>query len=328
MKFKYHTIHDKFPTESKWLKESREYVGHTEFYKNHEEMLKRYAVYGSFPYKTPSGGQLTFNHWTASNRLRTVSMYREMQVFETVFTDEDHAKRVWLEAASLEYVIAKLDYYGISVFLKEVEDGTRKGFYSRTNLRYGMTTIGNMLRCGWLEEAKDLLEHIHYLIPQNAFTDAGETIAIKETEKLILELASETLGIEAKTIVRDPIMNDPEIENARAHWLSDDIEIVEQIFTGLLHRHTHLSHPSKKGVEQDFDYYFLRYNPYEVVSLMRLRQIHGKPNPVIDHRLMRPITGELLEGTRPALAEFEREVVARIIEDAQINEPLLDIALG
>ena len=56
---------------------------------------------------------------------------------------------------------------------------------------------------------------------------------------------------------------------------------------------------------------------------MRIRELYGLENLKIEHVLMKPIVGELLEGPRPLLPEPEGSVVERIISELGIDDPLL-----
>ena len=126
------------------------------------------------------------------------------------------------------------------------------------------------MRCGWVEEATELAKMSLELVGKDAFTDAGSTIAIKETTKLILELMIDQLKPGISLSTRQPIDSDQEIAFAREHAMSTDIDDVSQALTGLLNRHTYHTRSNTKKREYDFWNWYYAYDPYEVLSLIHI----------------------------------------------------------
>lgn len=94
----------------------------------------------------------------------------------------------------------------------------------------------------------------------------------------------------------------PLFQALRQEWATEDSNRIEELLLAVCDHHTYQCRSSKDDrPSNDFDHGFFRHTPFEVLLVMKLRQLRGLETPVLDHPLM---SGGL--GVLPAAMRFEQ----------------------
>lgn len=194
---------------------------------------------------------------------------------------------------------------------RDIEEECLRGKRPRQpifSLHYVGAICGDLIALGWLDQALRVCAASDPLIDLGWFFD-GKCKGINvRTQHFVLNLLHSWKGQPLREL---SCTTDEPIFNALLQdWRTPDPQVLKLPLLAALDRHTHQSRSDRAGKEY-FDCNGLTeiYNPFEVLSVLRLRDVLGLPNPDLsEHPLMQtalsrqllPVqpmyTDELLEG--------------------------------
>ena len=314
---------DKFPSTEEWMRLLEAAPPSDEDVKTERELLRRYALEGEFAFTRRTGSEGTMRAGTALIYMRSMIGVSVRHAWREVTPSTEDALQAWLQYSINDYVSLKLDIWLRYKILDDVENGKRRQYGVKSQVRDDLYTMCNLMRCGWMVEAKDIFSSVIDLTPLGVYTDNKKGALRRQTDHMIVDIASNYWQLDAPSSIFSSAEDDEIIKYAREYYLSDDPHVISNVLVLLLDRHTHQVKPAFRKPNNDFDNLWSVHDPYEVVFIMRIRELYGLENPKIEHVFMKPIVGELLEGPRPSLPEPEGPVVERIISDMGIDDPLL-----
>src|SRR5581483_9949146 len=141
------------------------------------------------------------------------------------------------------------------------------------------------------------------------FADYHERAHLR-TQTFVLRLIADWQGWPQhawpKWVFDEPIFN-ALIE----HWRTPDASALQPLLIAACDRHTHESRSggtAKHDIEDDAFW----YDPFEVLTVTKLRQLQGLENPDVDHLLMSTPLGKLPDPVAPYSDALLEGVLARV----------------
>ena len=128
------------------------------------------------------------------------------------------------------------------------------------------------------------------------YDDKKKPFFQRRTQLFLLRLIADWQGIAPPPMPRQ-VDDEPLFAALLAHWRSPDRDALTPLLLAACGRHTHLVMIYKDS--PDFGTSGnLVYIPFEILAVLRLRQMHGLINPQLDHPLMATRMGVLHAGKR------------------------------
>jgi len=192
---------------------------------------------------------------------------------------------------------AAYGHWGYRMELEKEMDG-----YPRT-IKHNVFNIANCLVLGWQEWAIQHAKQIYlgldrrgvfYNKRDRMFIDYNETWHPR-TQVFILRLIADWQGWPKRSWEKW-VLDEPIFNALIEHWRTPNVGALKSLLLAACDRHTHESR-SGGSSKYDMEKVGFWYDPFEIVAVMKLRQLHGLENPVLDHLLMNTPLGKLPDPT-------------------------------
>jgi hypothetical protein len=172
-----------------------------------------------------------------------------------------------------------------------VADSSGLGLPHRTSILLGVMgelsfsrtafTLGNCIALGWLHEARCLAKRIYSALDRGWFFDGScNPLLPCRTQHFLLRLVIGWQGWPVRTDL--PCHHDVPVFNSLiAHWRTPDVQMLRELLLQALDRHAEQTQHKTNDVREfrDCAAFDQVYNPMEVLSVLRLREVLGLPNP-------------------------------------------------
>jgi hypothetical protein len=193
--------------------------------------------------------------------------------------------------------------------------GYRMNFHRRIGPFFARNMLYVVADCfvlGWQPAAIDLAQRVYCALDRKDFFADDNDRWSPRTQFFVLRLIADWQGWSARNwdpwVVQEPLFN-----ALLAHWRTPDASALLPLLIAACDRHTHESRSGGSGSSSydiaDDSYW---YQPFEVLSVMKLRQLEGLDNPVVGHPLMKTPLGEIPEPTAPYSDALLEGVIARV----------------
>jgi hypothetical protein len=171
--------------------------------------------------------------------------------------------------------------------------------------------VADCLVLGWEAEAIDLAQRVYRALDRDFFSDYSDRWHPR-TQFFVLRLIADWQGWPPpnwqKWVLDEPLFN-----ALLEHWRAPDASALLPLLLAACDRHTHESRSGGSGSSSyDIDKEDYWYDPFEVLTLMKLRQLQGLENPVLKHLLMNTPLGKLPEPAPPYSDPLLEGVIARV----------------
>lgn len=177
-----------------------------------------------------------------------------------------------------------------------------------------VNTMAFCLWLGWTEQALALFHQYAERLVTKGFDDYDKSkrpFFQRRTQYFLLRLLADWQGIMAPPM--PPQADDEPIFTVLlAHWRAPDPEAIVPALLAACDRHTHYALIKKDSADfhSSGD---LTYLPFEILAVLRLREMLGLPHTVLDHPLMNTPLGAL-----PPLSEpYEDELLKAVMTQAR-----------
>jgi len=160
---------------------------------------------------------------------------------------------------------------------------------------FDAAVLGNLLRLGDVKAALDVSHCIQDMIAINGYFDFNDPDCPCCTGALITTLVLEKHGHAVSDAVKLRFRHDELVTWFYDNWDTDDLELLKKQLELLCDRHTQMSRYYTNNALYEFprvDYY---YDISEVLSVLRLRQISNKAQPVLSHKILNTPMGLLMD---------------------------------
>ncbi len=111
------------------------------------------------------------------------------------------------------------------------------------------------------------------------------------------------------------VCREPLFEQILDAWRAPDLAALAPLFAAACDRHTFQSRYGSGGDNYDFNRDYMWYVAFEILAVLRLREISGRANPVLDHLLVQTPLGRLGSPVPPPKDALFLAVFRRLAED-------------
>lgn len=251
--------------------------------------LKRYAAEGGFPYPSPDGeGMWTYTLANAKDDLARVGVALRWSAIQSCLKGEPGYEATWIRATAYEYWGGRAEHRFDQFMLQDYRNGGRPQYLGMLRLRSAVSSLARVYLLDWNQETLALTRGVLSALSHDAYFDADET-SHPRAQFFVLRLLASHFGLAMP--VDPPFAHDePIYEFLLEHWQTPDPLRLTDALLAALDRHTHQSvRPKRNGPASDFSFDEDWYFPYEVLLVLKLRELAGLPNPAAE-LLAHPLT--------------------------------------
>jgi hypothetical protein len=249
-------------------------------YQGMVEKLSRYIAEGEFDYVPeidPFGlGEEHYDVYPAFHDLVGIYWTLRWRAVQAALGEEDDWQNQWQRSVA----------YGNMAY--------RVTKHSGNMLLEGMTgNIADCLVLGWQERGIELAKLTNWGLENNRISDSGKDYHYR-TAYFVLRVIADQQGWPEKKWP-DWALDEPLFNALIEHWRTPNPDDIAPLLLALCDRHTHESQRGNGSNSYDIETIGFWYDPYEILLVMKLRQMEGLENPVLDHLLMNTPLGKLPE---------------------------------
>lgn len=277
--------------------------------------LERYAREGSFLFQYhPESFEQTYIVHHADSDLTRISNALRWHAVHGALKGASDWLSLWRRSVAYRYWALRMEFRTQNWVLAEFESGKRPAYEGFLSLQDVGSCIGNCLGLGWMGWAIELARGAFAGMDINGFPDLDEQYGRRyRTQHFVLRLVANWQGWPERNSPQYAY-DEPLFNALIEHWRSEDLETVEYLLLAACDRHTHQARQdTTKGEFFDLAGGSVKdwYVPFEILSVLRLRQTLGLPNPELDHPLMNTPLGKLIEPSEPYTDDLLQGVLAR-----------------
>ena len=233
--------------------------------------LQRFAAEGAgFVYDEYEGDPLVFDTATAFLELIGVYWVTRWLAIQAALGGKSDWYPQWQRSAAFGYWAYRMEF---------AHEGAIRTFKNIVG------HLGDCLVLGWQDWATDLAQRTYHGLDKESFFFDYNEETHPRTQAFVLRLVADWQEWPQrkwqKWVFDEPIFN-----ALIDHWRIPDPNALQTLLLAACDRHTHESKPGTSASSDDFSNTAFWYDPFEVLAVMKLRQLHGLPNPLVDHLLM------------------------------------------
>ena len=294
-------IYKNFPKVKTFLKAYL--LGVQDWQENEVQRLERYPREPGFRFThSPefAAHPHTYDFHCASSDLSGLSLVNKWFAIQAALGGKTDWFEQWRQAVSYGQWARRMEIRLSQDCHDEIMAGKRQQCSPTLFLQNIGATIGDCLALGWIDEATHLAAITRTALERHArekygvFNDATDHFGKRRTQHFILRLVADWKGWPQRDgpqcAYDEPVFN-VLIEK----WRTPDLEELERLLLAACDRHTHQSRMDafSRQAYYDLNQWELWYDPFEVLSVLRLRETLGLANPVLVHPLLATPLGNL-----------------------------------
>ena len=312
-------VYIKFPSRINYIKYLSQF--NTDFTIN-QQSLNKYIDEGKYSYivEMPEFNLVENFYFDSTNAETCLIGLSEskrqinlLSILNCLTYNEEYSKSLYYKAFS---TLLKLEN------TKDKIQQSKEGKFPKTSILLFLAeignTIGDTLSQGWFDLAINITEQINFFIDTDIeiFNDATDSYGKRRTQYFILRLINNWQGW-SNLNYPNCAYDEPLFNSLIEEWRTDDMARIEHLLLCALDRHTHQCRPDNSKAFFDFSSGFYEYIPYEVLSVLRLREHLGLQNPVLEHVLTNTPLGQLHPITNPNvyMDDFLLGILKRVREE-------------
>jgi hypothetical protein len=147
---------------------------------------------------------------------------------------------------------------------------------------YTVGTVGNCLVLGWHDRALSLAKRAKESIGHDVFAAAQSR---QRTQFFLLRLIDDWQG-NPEHDYPPAAYDDPLLGALLAQWRTPDPARIAPLLLAACDRHTHHAKHVSEKTDPDFPDRAWWYDPFDIVSVLYLRNLEGLENPALEHPLL------------------------------------------
>lgn len=250
------------------------------------EKLERYAAEGEF-----ADGPRRFVVERAEEALLTVGRGYRWHAVRGALAGQAGWEEHWRKAVAYEYWSFRLR---VRLTLRIVAEGMC--YVRDIVMRVIGPVIGNSLALGWPGYAIDLSRDLRTAMDvgyDHLFSNPRYTIG--HAQHFMVRLVADWQGWPPCAGAPPSTASDHTLNELLVHWRTPDLGRLAALLASACNRHTYQTRPDTQQppFAYDFPLKDFWYDPCEVLSVLRLREWLGFPNPVVEHPLLATPLGKL-----------------------------------
>jgi len=309
----------KFPAVKKFLKD---YVlGIPDWETEDLARLKRYANEGGFGYPAPDGTLWTYSLADAEGDLARVGGALRWHAIQACLKGEDGFDGLLERSAAYEYWGLRAAHRFDSVRLQEFQAGKRPQYLPMLRFRSAVSSLAEVFLLGWNDWALAMNRWVLTALQSGGYFDADDT-SHPRAQFFVLGLLSSHFGLQLPAVpafARD----EPIYEFLSRQWRAEDPSCLTEALLAALDRHMHQSLRDKRnGPASDFPFDKDWYFPYEVLLVLKLRDMAGLANPPAE-ALAHPLTATPLGRLPLATPMYSEDTLDGVVR--QLRKEFADV---
>jgi hypothetical protein len=197
--------------------------------------------------------------------------------------------------------------------LNDYRSGKRPQFLGMQALHRLGFCLANTLVMGWADWAIDLALRARSALDSDGFFDGGDE-SHRRTQHFLLRLIADWQGWPERSGPRCAF-DTPLFNSLVEQWRAPDPQLVSPLLLAACDRHTHEARPDTRALWFDLPWRDAWYVPFEVLALLKLRQINNLaiPDPaMLDHALLKTPLGQLPATVPPYSDELLNGLISRV----------------
>lgn len=262
--------------------------------------LQKYASGEMIEIRLEAEGQvlvLPFNIGAVASRMSRVSVAYRWMAVQAMLGEHEGATVLWMRSVAYKYWKSRIEIRFHTHALAQFKQGERPQKLKMLLLHQFGAVIANCLSLGWTDWAIDLTKKARWGLDNELFND-GDDESHRRTHHFILRLVGRWQDWPER---EEPscAFDEPLFNVLLDGWATLSPDEIAPLLIAACDRHTYQARPDSNKACFDMPYSGLEYDPFEVLAVMKLRELHGLPNPVLDHVLMNTPLGRLPSSTAP-----------------------------
>jgi hypothetical protein len=301
-----------FPKVPSYLKSFCLGVG--DFKEKELPQLERYVREGCFEFcDLPEFGPDQYNIFNARGDLIRVTNALRWHAIHRALSNEEEWLGPWVRSAGYAYWATRIEIRNQQWILEQYQSGKRPQYHRSVNFHRYVFAVGNCLVLGWKEWAVDLAQRANWALDNEGFNDADDS-AHRRTQHFVLRLIGDEQGWPTH-IFPSCAFDEPIFNTLIEKWRDPNPAELSVPLLAACDRHTHQARINSNKACYDLPWMDEWYVPFEILSVLKLRELHGLPNPELDHPLMNTPLGRLPSPQPPYSDELLEGVLARAREE-------------
>ena len=277
--------------------------------------LERYAKEGGgfvFNYRYSTLGEREYHFYNVHQDLMLVTNALRIDAIQAAF-GEGSWQVIWQRSNAYAYWYWRMKYITHRQIFDEFENGKRTQYLGTLSLQRMGNVIADCLALGWPDWAIDLSERAHWALDHGGFFDGGDLHHLR-TQCFILRLIGDWQDWPER-VWPSWAMDEPIFNALVEHWRTPNPDDIAPLLLAACDRHTYQSKAQSSTAQWDISNSDAWYDPYEILTIFKLRELHGLDNPVLDHLLMNTPLGKLSEAVPPYTDELLEGVLAEAMKE-------------
>jgi hypothetical protein len=291
-------IRPKFPSVKAYLKSHLLGITH------YDALVSHLAAYGE-------GREAhSYDLLDAQRELTQLSVNRYWHAIHAALSGGADWHTDWRRAVSYQYWANCIDYAWHLHASDEFDGGKRSQKLSMLFLGEFGFCIGNCTVLGWFEFAKQQTRMSYAAIEKGFFSDGKRVSNCCRVQYFVLRLLNDWQA-KPSEIAQECAHGEPIYEALLQKWRTQD-QSLESLLLAACDRHTHQARYDSNREFFELSYDNTWYVPFEILSVVRLRESLGLSLPALDHPLLNTPLGKLPPVTQPYTDETLRAVLDRV----------------
>jgi hypothetical protein len=280
------------------------------------DRLQRYSQgeSASLRYRYDAGGELfEYTIINVTGNLLRVAVALRWQAIHAALSGAAPWMETWHRACAYDYWVMRMDCRCQRKIFDDHRRGRRPQFLPMLALHRMGFAIGNVLALGWTEWAIDLALRARSALEDSGFFDGGDDTH-RRTHHFVLRLVGQWQGW-SERVGPDCAFDSPLFNSLIEHWCAPDPQVLSPLLLAVCDRHTHEARPDTNALWFDLPWRDAWYVPFEVLAVLKLRQINSLaiPDPAtLDHPLLKTPLGQLPDTVPPYSDELLDGLISRV----------------
>lgn len=282
--------------------------------------LQRFSREGSFDFRySPEFEGQPYNAANAAGDLTGVSNALRWQAIQGALSGEKDWLDSWSRATAYGYWGVRLELFTQHrVYDDDYRNGRRPQYMPLASFHGAVFNAANALNLGWFDQAFELVRRCRATLDIEGFFD-GDDVAHRRTDHFVVRLVSDDRGWPERASPRCAF-DEPVFEELIARWQQPEASTLVPLLLAVCERHAREAKVDSAKEWHDLPRIDEWYVPFEVLSVLRLRERRGLANPrpeEFDHPLLHTPLGVL----PPVMPFYEDDLLQGVMDQVRREWP-------
>lgn len=284
-------LYNRFPKAKSYQKSY--ILGPTDWEATDLSRLQRYVVETAFKYRHTPDDEFIYGFGSAQADLSRLGIVKTWFAIQAALSNQSNWFDIWRQAISYRHWALRMTFRMSEDAHRDVLAGKRRQVHPSLFLQEIGFVVGQCIALGWFDWAEKLSSLTRAAMDRDnkelnlLFNDAGDRFGRRRTQHFVLRLVADWKGWAPP--VRPLCAFDTPIFNALVEsWKTPFMEEISHLLLAACDRHTHQSRGDSfsRGAFYDLPNHDFWYAPFEILSVLRLRELLNLQNPNLEHPLL------------------------------------------